>query len=74
MQIDDKVLSVGATVSLNVLIATLESHKDLSPKSFPYLADHLKKVASVAVRNVCTLLYCLTCCNIVTTSDWILGW
>ncbi|XP_065883616.1 xanthine dehydrogenase-like isoform X2 [Dysidea avara] len=49
---DDKVLSVGATVSLNTLIATLESHKDSSPNSFPYLADHLKKIANVAVRNI----------------------
>ena len=52
---------VGATVPLNTLITALESNKDSSPTSFPYLADHLKKVANVAVRNVHRVELCGVC-------------
>ena len=55
-------LSVGATVPINTLITALESHKDSSPTSFPHLADHLKKVANVAVRNVCNIDVCVCVC------------
>ena len=43
---------VGATVPINTLITALETNKDSSPASFPHLADHLKEVANIAVRNV----------------------
>ena len=51
-QVEATSLLVGATVPLTTLIAVLESNKDYSPSSFPHLADHVKKVANVAVRNV----------------------
>jgi len=58
LQIEGTSLLVGATVPINTLITTLELNKDSSPSSFPYLADHLKKVANVAVRNVYRVELC----------------
>ena len=61
-QVQQATLSVGSTVPINTLITALESHKDSSPTSFPYLADHLKKVANVAVRNVRSIDVCVCVC------------
>lgn len=51
IQSSDTYISIGAAVSLNNLIEVLIYYKDKS-STFSHLADHLKKVANMPVRNI----------------------
>ena len=53
LQVSDKLVTVGAAVSLSSLITLLQSNTDKS-STFSPLAEHLSKVANVPVRNVGT--------------------
>ena len=50
-QVTDSSLTVGAGVSLSVLIAQLQANQSKSG-SFEHLANHLLKIANVPVRNI----------------------
>ena len=64
--VDDKKLTIGANVSLSVLMDILTEVADEKPRQFSYLhriAAHIDLVANVPVRNVSKFMFFFRACN-----------